>query len=502
MNFIISLSKIFITTAFTLVSLNASAESEVFLQVLDQSLENYSGLDLTYGVIPHYSDPNIAYNGEPTGENNPARIENNASVIRHNGGTIENFMSTSFTITIGESNCDLFLEANNSVSGNLEYEWYWNHDGLFTLSHPGMLLGVGNQLTVPEPEDDNCVTYFVQSIVKENGAIISNQVVTQQGGICTDNVLPCSGFSNSEITSTENISDFESEHMGSQDIYFGTPDTEWIYNIDGRTGFTRVSYVSDTTVNNLLFNKFETNVTGIVTSPLDTINFLGPELLLLNDDGLIYFKYGESEIDTLYNFNAAIGDSWTIINPEANIENRDTFKITIVDTFTSIIDDNMLYGMSFTLNNYPPLDTVYNQIGPKQTFIVPYGGLANIGHSNIGGFLRCFSNDALGQVDIPLPDFAIEPLLFDLDCSPQLTSVSDNLSPSNAVSIYPNPANDELHVSASHLIYTYSLLDISGRTLLREANISGNALRIDISELDSGVYLLNLDNRIYRFVKE
>ncbi len=304
------------------------------------------------------------------------------------------------------------------------------------------------------------------------------------------------------ITSALIFSSFIIYAQNGNDISFGTPDTEWIYNVDSETGFTRVFYESDTVINNIPFNKFLTNRTFVSSYTLDTIHDSGPDLFLHIDEGLVLFKYGESSIDTLYNFNTGIGDSWTIISEETNILLSDTFLITVVDTFTSLIDNNRLFGLSYMLNDYVFLDTIYDQIGPLKTFIVPYGSIVNLGHGNIGGFLRCFSNDALGQVDIPLPDFAIEPLLFDLDCSPQLTSVSDNLSPSNAVSIYPNPANDELHVSASHLIYTYSLLDISGRTLLREANISGNALRIDISELDSGVYLLNLDNRIYRFVKE
>ncbi len=344
-------------------------------------------------------------------------------------------------------------------------------------------------LQVLDKSLENCVTYFVQSIVKENGEIISNQVVTQQGGICTDNVLPC----NSPTNSPNRI----------QNISFGTPDTEWIYNVDRQTGFTRVFYDSDTVINNTQFNKFLTNRTFVSSYTLDTIHDSGPDLFLHIDEGLVFFKFGENSIDTLYNFNAALGDSWTIINERSNIASNDTFLISVVDTFTSLIDNKSLFGMSYMINENPFfIDTIYDQIGPLKSFIVLYESFLGLGHNNIGGFLRCFSNDALGQVDIPLPDFAIESLLFDLDCSPQLTSVSDNLSPSNAVSIYPNPANDELHVSASHLIYTYSLLDISGRTLLREANISGNVLRIDISELDSGVYLLNLDNRIYRFVKE
>ena len=49
-------------------------------------------------------------------------------------------------------------------------------------------------------------------------------------------------------------------------ISFGTPDTEWIYNVDRQTGFTRVFYDSDTVINNTQFNKFLTNRTFVSLS--------------------------------------------------------------------------------------------------------------------------------------------------------------------------------------------------------------------------------------------
>jgi dienelactone hydrolase len=59
-------------------------------------------------------------------------------------------------------------------------------------------------------------------------------------------------------------------------------------------------------------------------------------------------------------------------------------------------------------------------------------------------------------------------------------------------SLYPNPTNDMLHVEfQKQLLGYYEILDISGRTLTKEA-VNSNQLKIDCSNLSKGSYLIKI----------
>lgn len=60
---------------------------------------------------------------------------------------------------------------------------------------------------------------------------------------------------------------------------------------------------------------------------------------------------------------------------------------------------------------------------------------------------------------------------------------------SNPIAIYPNPANDFIHISIAQLKGQISLLDINGR-LLKTIEIDSQT-KLDVSDLQQGVYLLS-----------
>jgi len=68
-----------------------------------------------------------------------------------------------------------------------------------------------------------------------------------------------------------------------------------------------------------------------------------------------------------------------------------------------------------------------------------------------------------------------------------------DVSTSAAFSIYPNPANDVLHIASDTELNSARVFDVAGK-LVKEVNIGGafsNAL--DISELNNGVYILEIE---------
>ncbi len=93
---------------------------------------------------------------------------------------------------------------------------------------------------------------------------------------------------------------------------FGGKDSEWIYNLNNRYGVSKVTYSKDTVIRNILFNKYSIETSRIFDSILDTIIEDQDPVYVANLDGLVLFTVDQEEIDTLANFNAVPGDSWSI----------------------------------------------------------------------------------------------------------------------------------------------------------------------------------------------
>ena len=57
--------------------------------------------------------------------------------------------------------------------------------------------------------------------------------------------------------------------------------------------------------------------------------------------------------------------------------------------------------------------------------------------------------------------------------------------------IYPNPVNNILKIISNDIINSYELFDISGRLIFTENDLNKKKFEIDISNLDSDIYILN-----------
>jgi beta-glucanase (GH16 family) len=75
-----------------------------------------------------------------------------------------------------------------------------------------------------------------------------------------------------------------------------------------------------------------------------------------------------------------------------------------------------------------------------------------------------------------------------------------SLSPSTGleVSLFPNPTNGKIHFTGlENKIYTYSLVDVTGRRL-KAGILTSTTTTLDLSEFDNGVYILNLNSETSR----
>ncbi len=279
---------------------------------------------------------------------------------------------------------------------------------------------------------------------------------------------------------------------------FGSKDSRWVYDHTGHYGITRVEFEKDTLIENIEFNKFSIVSTDILFSNGDTVTIERPPLCLSNNDGVVLFKIEEEEIDTLINFNANPGDSWSITRSAW----ADTFSILILDTFRTEFNGESLNSMSYrfwsTKRTTSFIDTIYDQIGNLHRFILPFDGWrASTGHGDIGGHIRCFTSNALGLVEFekrswinPLADY------FEFECDRIVTT--ENLSDEVPLSIFPNPVSNELCLNEAQGRHI-KIFKINGG--LECSLESKNESCYDVSHLQAGLYFLRTPKTVIRFVK-
>ena len=74
-------------------------------------------------------------------------------------------------------------------------------------------------------------------------------------------------------------------------------------------------------------------------------------------------------------------------------------------------------------------------------------------------------------------------------------SSTKDQSESIRLSLFPNPAAEELFLETSEILKAYSIFDLNGRLLHREANLNEKLVAVDISQFDAGMYNLLAEDK-------
>ena len=124
-------------------------------------------------------------------------------------------------------------------------------------------------------------------------------------------------------------------HLYGQDLnlQYGDSNSVWIYNYSVVPAVTRVKTIGDTIVGGRQLKVLEK--TQFVRESSGEISvFPLPPLYVHTKAGIVEFSTDLVHIDTLYNFQLAIGESWTISRRDnSRIPTGQFLKRTVVDTF-------------------------------------------------------------------------------------------------------------------------------------------------------------------------
>ena len=283
------------------------------------------------------------------------------------------------------------------------------------------------------------------------------------------------------------------------------PGAKWYYNGDASmfSGYHELTYTGDSIVSSKNCQKIVDHLQGH-GFPAD-VNAIVDSFYTYTESGVVYLynnRYGMNRFDTLFNINAAIGDKWTMPLADTTC---DSLNITVLDTGTTIINSLNLKWLfvKFKPSNASSYinDTIIERIGFVKTFFY-FPMVCQYIDERIFSGLRCYSDSIFGNYSTGISS----------SCNFFYTGISEGSS-RKRIECYPNPAYTEISLQLKMDETKMSILEIKnifGITLkkidLRHLVKGLNEIKIEISDLPPGLYLLQVDNGVVftnrQFVKQ
>ena len=275
----------------------------------------------------------------------------------------------------------------------------------------------------------------------------------------------------------------------------GGDTSRWVFDLCNGDGITEMYVSKDTVIDNSIYTKYDLFTTRIDPRNGDTLHRDVDPIYISNQNGLVLYQWTRRITDTLYNFNSEIGESWTIKDRTQDAD----YLITVLDTFMTDINGSLLFSMSYEIRMVdsgflPSVDTVYEIIGNKYSFIIPYDKYnSRITVNNQGGSMRCFTNNTLGFVELDNSQF-FSPFEFDCDRLTSTNNIED--IPQGRLRLYPNPVHDVLYIESDSQ-EEGRLYNQQGR----QVRVYKKTGTLDMSTLESGIYFLKVGEQVRKVVK-
>jgi hypothetical protein len=218
-------------------------------------------------------------------------------------------------------------------------------------------------------------------------------------------------------------------------------------------------------------------------------SFQDTSYIVYEDSGEVYFLYVDG-FHLLYNFNAAPGDTISVINEE--FSGFIPFQDNLYPKFIYAIDSIYTTEISgITLKTQLPstslnsedwgfgYDPIIEKIGSTNLFF----GLSNALPTSFWWYFRCYED----------AEIFYKNEYYDFDCD-YLTSLENlNLNPS--INVYPNPFSNKFYVKSSqfHLLTKISVSDLLGRIILMEDLEYDNVIEFNLSNQADGLYTITIN---------
>lgn len=250
----------------------------------------------------------------------------------------------------------------------------------------------------------------------------------------------------------------------------------------GSCGYFAVEVVRDTVVNGLAATVLENRNMGLLIPEA--------EVILREDGNRVYF-FENGQFKLLYDFNLNAGDTMEFSIPHNSIyydfscgggaDTSITARVLVASTTLTQIDGQQLKTMHTSPIYQDDVDDFSWVLGSVTERIGSSSGLFGFSTTQcLGGFsghLRCYSDSLISLTAITEAcDFV---------------TGQGELTPSKAISVFPNPAQSVIRVeSPNEEVVAYRVSAINGQTLLDNKVRPSSIIQIDLDCLPQGLYLL------------
>ncbi len=283
----------------------------------------------------------------------------------------------------------------------------------------------------------------------------------------------------------------------------------WWSGAGGITGNDKIEYVNDTIIQGkncqeLRLTSYQYGLTG-PGSPLTLIYTQTSTYGFTYSSGDTVFYLVDSAFKVLYNFAAVAGDKWNL-GIDTNVFLCSKSILLVDSTSTKMIGGNphrMIYvtdsthssvGLQGQLTRTP----IIEHIG-SMNYLFPNPRNCNSSIAVDFNFytLSCFS-DSLEMYSLP-----------GVDCeNPYHVGINELTSNKDEIQSYPNPADDELYIRISREDnLEIKITDVLGNKIMEQSSGSKHLLRMDMANLQSGLYFISFENKqgektIQKFIKK
>lgn len=268
---------------------------------------------------------------------------------------------------------------------------------------------------------------------------------------------------------------------------FASPDTKWVFDYNGAwsIGITEIEFEKDTLIDDLKTRKFSKKASR-VTLDNHKLNFDLDPIYFRSDSGIVVFSEDGRYFDTLFNFNAVKGRSWKVYQHQG-IKLTDSIEMTILDTFRTRFSGFELFSQSVYYGNLglsPGIDTIYNFIGARWSYLLPFDILHVRSDGGEGGIIRCFKNDKLGLITFDNMGYGSEYKYSCKDLS--MTNSFDQLG--LEITFSPNPIIDNVEIYVNEKC-SFQLISLLGE-LIYNGNLNIGKNKFENLNLHPGIYFL------------
>ncbi len=222
-----------------------------------------------------------------------------------------------------------------------------------------------------------------------------------------------------------------------------------------------------------------------------------PVYVYTQNDSVFFYSTTTAQFEMLYDFSAAVGDSWVVggimaTDGQGNIIFTDTVKVDSISQITISGEVLKVWHISHSLY-YDWGRRIFEKGGNDMLFAPKFG----LGELQVFG-LRCFET----------PDVALHFVPYPCDTSYSTFSKTINLKDLSDIVVSPNPFSDRLNITWASPAdgFSFSMYDQSGKLVFYRQNL-GSELALYTKNLPIGIYYWSVKsgNRILisgRCIKE